>query len=41
MWDGTNGKNTCPDGTYFYVIKYRIPRTGEEGSQQGYVTLMR
>jgi gliding motility-associated-like protein len=41
MWDGTNGKNICPDGTYFYVIKYRIPRTGEEGSQQGYVTLMR
>lgn len=41
MWDGTNGKNACPDGTYFYVVKYRIPRTGEEGSQQGYVTLMR
>ena len=41
MWDGTNGKTACPDGTYFYVVKYRIPKTGEEGSQSGYVTLMR
>ncbi|MFM1772936.1 MAG: hypothetical protein RLZZ71_2078 [Bacteroidota bacterium] len=41
MWDGTNGKTTCPDGTYYYVVKYRIPKTGEEGSQSGYVTLLR
>lgn len=41
MWDGTNGKSTCPDGTYYYVVKYRMPKTGEEGSQSGYVTLMR
>lgn len=41
MWDGTNGKNACPDGTYFYIVKYRIPKTGEEGSQSGYVTLLR
>ena len=41
MWDGTNGKGTCPDGTYYYVVKYRIPKTGEEGTQSGYVTLLR
>ena len=41
MWDGTNGKTVCPDGTYYYVVKYRIPKTGEEGTQSGYVTLLR
>jgi hypothetical protein len=41
MWDGTNGKNICPDGTYYYVVKYSIPRLGEEGTQTGYVTLLR
>jgi gliding motility-associated-like protein len=41
MWDGISGKNACPEGTYYYVVKYRIPQTGEEGSQSGYVTLMR
>ncbi len=41
MWDGTNGKTNCPDGTYYYVVKYRIPKTGEEGTQTGYVTLLR
>lgn len=41
MWDGTNGKSNCPDGTYYYVVKYRIPKTGEEGTQTGYVTLLR
>lgn len=41
MWDGTNGKNACPDGTYYYMVKYKIPKTGEEGSQSGYVTLLR
>jgi gliding motility-associated-like protein len=41
MWDGTNGKNMCPDGTYYYVVKYRIPKLGEEGTQTGYVTLLR
>lgn len=41
MWDGTNGKGVCPDGTYYYVIKYRIPKTGEDGTQSGYVTLLR
>jgi gliding motility-associated-like protein len=41
MWDGTNGKGVCPDGTYYYVIKYSIPKTGEEGTQSGYVTLLR
>lgn len=40
IWDGTNGKTNCPDGTYYYVVKYRIPKTGEEGSQTGYVTLL-
>jgi gliding motility-associated-like protein len=40
-WDGTSGKTTCPEGTYYYVVKYRIPKTGEEGSQSGYVTLLR
>ncbi len=41
MWDGTNGKNICPEGTYYYVVKYSIPRMGEEGTQTGYVTLLR
>jgi gliding motility-associated-like protein len=41
MWDGSNGKNICPDGTYYYVVKYSIPRLGEEGTQTGYVTLLR
>jgi len=41
IWDGTNGKTVCQDGTYYYVVKYRILKTGEEGSQSGYVTLMR
>ena len=41
MWDGTNGKTACPDGTYYYVVKYRIAKTGEDGTQSGYVTLLR
>jgi gliding motility-associated-like protein len=41
MWDGTNGKNACPDGTYYYVVTYRIAKTGEDGTQSGYVTLLR
>lgn len=41
MWDGTNGKTNCPDGTYYYIVKYLIPKTGEEGTQTGYVTLLR
>lgn len=41
IWDGNSGKNACPDGTYYYVVKYKIPKTGEEGTQTGYVTLLR
>lgn len=41
-WDGTYANNRIvPDGTYNYVIKYKIPNNDEHGYIRGHVTLIR
>lgn len=40
-WDGTVRGRPAPTGTYLYAIRYRNPRTGEEGVRSGEVVLLR
>jgi gliding motility-associated-like protein len=40
-WDGkTPNGDECPDGTYFYVVRYKFPN-GEIKTHHGYITLLR
>ena len=40
-WDGSYNKEQCPEGTYFWIMQYKMVREEAEKTCQGNVTLIR
>ena len=41
LWDGKHGGRSVPDGTYFYIVKYRAACDAQKTTDVGHVTLLR
>lgn len=41
LWDGKHDSNPCPDGTYFYIVRYRNACENRYVTETGHVTVVR
>ena len=41
LWDGRHDGNVVPEGTYFYIVKYRPSCQDEKVVKTGHVTVLR
>jgi gliding motility-associated-like protein len=41
LWDGKHESNPCPDGTYFYIVRYRNACENKYVTETGHVTVVR
>jgi gliding motility-associated-like protein len=41
LWDGKHEGNAVPDGTYYYIVKYRPACAADKTVEVGHVTVVR